>query len=947
MQRVGVIITRIMVLAACLTCLTIGTAQAQTDHYKAGLDAFNAGKYPEAEAALLNAEHDPLKAKAAKQLLAFVYMNQNRLADAERVLGELTKYADEAGTVQGLAWLNFYKGDYAGADKLFRKEIDWARDHMGKTVYNNYYKRDDKMFIESIVSDGRFGLGLIAERQNRLDEAVKQTDLATEYKNMFVGRKKIYTKLGDLYYAQKKYSDALVAYRKAVSTKADETRGKDLEAQDAVALLKAGWTNYELKKLDDAAKLFEQVLNTGRYPADARYGLTLTHVAQGKADLAQADLTMLFDLNPYAAEVSTVYALIEKTPALKSLWKPWGLAYYKLGDPASALYKLAGYIDQVSKTDYEAMVAAGWCNLNLGSYDLAAATFKAAAALNPQTDEPLVGQGSVALTLAQYPKATEFFNQALKLNPNSAMAYNGLGFLQLATKNRPQAQASFRKAVSLKSDDYSSQAALADMLLADKNYDQAAMEYEALRRMVPKAAPPVYGLAWVRYSQGQLDEAGGLFKQAADLNPYLAVPYYGQGLVAAKKGDAASAKKHFATAIAIAPGYAASPELLDLIKKNGWNDLLADLAWGFYYQRAYLAAIPYFEQASQMKPDRALNAGLGWSSLWVGQRDKAAGQFQGLLAADAKDYDGLLGSAMVEFQRNNPASALALLDKLLAAKSNDLGALRLVASLHQRENNLKAADEATKKIAALLPLAPDTYNQEGWALYAERRYTEAADKFKASLQLSTVYAAPHYGLGLSLLKQGDVSKAKGSLITAIYLDPTFMDKPEMAQVAAGNSELKDLASHTAWAYYYQFNADKAKAQFQKILAADPANRDALQGLGTVAYMTGDYPTAVASLSKLVGGISKSGTVWDNNSYILDNLGWSQFYTKAYVPALATFKRLEAYHPEVRYIASLNGQGWALLRKGDKAGAKALFQKSLEIVPENYVAKSGLAETGGK
>jgi Tfp pilus assembly protein PilF len=331
----------------------------------------------------------------------------------------------------------------------------------------------------------------------------------------------------------------------------------------------------------------------------------------------------------------------------------------------------------------------------------------------------------------------------------------------------------------------------------------------------------------------------------------------------------------------------------------------------------------------------------------VGQRDKAAGLFQGLLAADAKNYDGLLGGAMVEFQRGNSAGALALLDKLLAAKPEDLGALRLAVSIHQREGNPKAAEETTKKIAKLLPLAPDTYNQEGWTLYAERRYAEAADKFKASLQLSTLYAAPHYGFGLSLLKQGDVAKAKASLITAIYLDPGFMDKPEMLQAAAGSSELKELLNHTAWAHYYQFNADKAKAQFQKILAADAGNRDALQGLGTVAYMTGDYPTAVASLGKLVAGIPKNGTVWDNNSYILDNLGWSQFYAKAFDPALATFKRLEAYHPEVRYVASLNGQGWALLKKGDKNGAKALFQKSLDIVPENAVAKSGLAQTGSK
>jgi tetratricopeptide (TPR) repeat protein len=75
--------------------------------------------------------------------------------------------------------------------------------------------------------------------------------------------------------------------------------------------------------------------------------------------------------------------------------------------------------------------------------------------------------------------------------------------------------------------------------------------------------------------------------------------------------------------------------------------------------------------------------------------------------------------------------------------------------------------------------------------------------------------------------------------------------------------------------------------------------------------------------------------------MLDNLGWCYYYLKNYEKAYEAFKRLEDYHPEIGYIAAINGQGWCELMKGDKADAEKLFLKSLKLVPYNYSAELGI------
>jgi tetratricopeptide (TPR) repeat protein len=297
----------------------------------------------------------------------------------------------------------------------------------------------------------------------------------------------------------------------------------------------------------------------------------------------------------------------------------------------------------------------------------------------------------------------------------------------------------------------------------------------------------------------------------------------------------------------------------------------------------------------------------------------------------------------VLYIRGKDSEALNYLEKAVKIDDNIVNAWRTIAAINFRAKKFAEANNIYKKIAAIQPLAVDAYNNQGWVLYKEYKYNEAITKFNESLRVNPYLGEPYYGLALSYVKVGNIDKAKENFTTAMYLYPYYMDGKELYDILDGNLQLRELYNVLAWSYYYQYNYDKAKLHFNKILKADTANRDALLGIGTIAYALGDWNQATDVFSKLLPGIAPTAATWDKYSYMLDNLGWSYYYSKQYDKALETFKRLENYHPNVSYIAPLNGEGWCELMKGNKTGAQKLFQKSLKIVPYNYSAEMGMKE----
>lgn len=421
--------------------------------------------------------------------------------------------------------------------------------------------------------------------------------------------------------------------------------------------------------------------------------------------------------------------------------------------------------------------------------------------------------------------------------------------------------------------------------------------------------------------------------------------HYGLGLSFAKAGEMNDAKDELAAAIALYPSYAHTQDLINLIAADSkWNDLYKTLGWGYYnYQQYQLAAAAFKEYLSGKPRDVDALRGMAWSNYWLGQLDASYAGFKDIINAKAEDTDALVGMGWVLYMRGKDSEALSYLEKAVKINDNIVNAWRAIAAIKFRAKKFAEANQIYVKIAAMQPLAVDSYNNQGWALYKEYKYNEAISKFNESLRVNPYLGEPYYGLGLSYAKLGNIDKAKENFSSAMYLYPSYMDGKELYDVLDGHSRLRELYNALAWSYYYQYNYDKAKFHFNKILKSDAKNVDALLGIGTIAYVFGDWNQAIDSFNKLLPGIAPTAVTWDKYSYMLDNLGWSYYYSKKYDKALETFRRLEKYHPNVSYIAPLNGEGWCELMQGNKAEAKKLFQKSLKIVPYNYSAENGMKE----
>jgi tetratricopeptide (TPR) repeat protein len=700
---------------------------------------------------------------------------------------------------------------------------------MNSDFYSSSYSFDDKRYIESIYSDGYHGLGQTARKSGDFKKAADYMALALKYNNDFTDKSELLTILGDIYYEEGNSDKAISTYEKAV--REDE---KNLKAR-----LKLAWANYFAKRYGNAENVFENAFSLNRNNAESVYGLAISQYMNGKPDKARIHLANAIMISPYYADNQFVHEIIGKNPEWRSLWKDFGLAYYRLGYYASALYKLDGYLQKVNAEDDDALIAAAWSSRWLGYLDKAKAGFELAAKKNPKADEPLVGLGSTYLAYGKAPESLSALNQALTVNPDSAIAYNVLAYLNLYRKDEKKAEESLKKSLSLNKSLFDAQAFLANLYFKQKRYDEAAKEYEKLIQINKRVATSWNNLGWTYFYMSQYDKAIPAFNESKQINPYLAEPYYALGLIYAKKGELDLAKAQMKTAIEIYPSYAHTSDLLHLIKANpGWNDLYGVLGWSYYYKQQYQKALDVFNEYLAVKPDDgAIMRGVAWSSYWI-NLDDAYAAFQHLLKKDENDVDALVGSGWTLFYKGKDREALAYLERAIRKDPKLTNAWRTIAAIHFRNKEFKEAEKIYKKVAELEPRATDARNNQGWVLYKERKYGEAIEKFNDSLRLNRYFGEPHYGLALCYTKIGEIDQAKTSFTTAIQLYPGYMDGRALYNIIESNRAFNDLYNVLGWSYYYKYYYEAAKFHFNRMLKLDPKNRDAVRGLDTIAKVLG-------------------------------------------------------------------------------------------------------------
>jgi len=711
--------------------------------------------------------------------------------------------------------------------------------------------------------------------------------------------------------------------------------------RDELAQLKAAHLHETAGNAHEALSLYASLAGGRHYPAEALLGQVRTLLGLGRAAEALPVLRRLVRLDPNLAEPLERRFLAD--PLLRPALKDWGLAFFHRAEYMAALSKLSAYLDDVDPQDSACHLGMGWSFLRLGHLSRAWDSFSDAARLKPLSADPLVGLAATAVALGRPGQGRELLGRALGMEPGNALALNTLGHLELSQGNTQQALDSFRAALKARPDYVDSRLSAARILYDRAEYDAAAAEYFRLVTQEKRSTTGWNGLGWARLRLGQYDDALAAFAEARRQNPSLPAAAYGMGVTLARQGKAEQASQRLAEAIFLNPDFAATPEVLELMRSRPeYLELFLEMGES-YARRLYpTTAAPYLEEYLRKNPNsRPGRRALAWASFWAGQEDKAHALFQTLITVNKDDPDAHLGDGLALLSRGRLDLAEPhLRDAVRLDPSNSLAwrALVLLLSRQGREKEAVVARQQTPK-SRLERL--DRMSASGFAALSEGRISDAVRDFRRAMSLDTSLAGPRYGLAFALVAQGEHEQAREELLAGLNLDPAYLDDHELSQLLAQHAELSALAVDLSWSQLYALNLPAARAGFERILATSPASLEALFGLGATAYLQADWALAESCFDKILPRAPQSGPSWDKWCHLLDKLGWSAYHQQDYDKAMQAFDQLRTYNPETPYAAALGGLGWTLLGKGQAQQAQPMFLRSLTAFPRNLTAMQGM------
>ncbi len=201
--------------------------------------------------------------------LGYSYMSVGDNSDAISYFSSLynsPKYGDEAKVLVGSIYVNM--GKYSQAKKILSKVQTntwkaWATFYLGKIAFNtNDFKSAHKLFTSvsdysndpNVIEPAAYYDAYSLLNMKEIKEAIKTANDAIKNYPPTVWSADLYTILGESYYRNGQYSQALIAFEKAVQLAPENE--KLYKALNAKA-----WTEYKLGKYKDAISDWETVLN--------------------------------------------------------------------------------------------------------------------------------------------------------------------------------------------------------------------------------------------------------------------------------------------------------------------------------------------------------------------------------------------------------------------------------------------------------------------------------------------------------------------------------------------------------------------------------------------------------------------------------------------------------------------------------------------------------------
>jgi protein O-GlcNAc transferase len=268
------------------------------------------------------------------------------------------------------------------------------------------------------------------------------------------------------------------------------------------AVFAAALRHHQTGRLEEAERLYRQVLQTDPQHADALHFLGVIAHQRGR----------------HEAALELLSAAITQNGRVASFHNNLGNVLKALGrlDEAVASYRRALTLKPESA---EAHANLGSALYAQGRLEPAAAAYRQSLLLKPGSAETYNNLGNTLQAQGKLDEAVAAYARALELKPQYAEAHGNLGNVSKAQGRLEDAVASYRRALALKPDYAQAHNNLGIVLLEQESLDEAVAAFARALELKPDYVEAQTHLGHALKEQGRPGEAQAAYRRALALNP--------------------------------------------------------------------------------------------------------------------------------------------------------------------------------------------------------------------------------------------------------------------------------------------------------------------------------------------------------------------------------------------------------------------------------------------
>lgn len=726
--------------------------------------------------------------------------------------------------------------------------------------------------------------------------------------------KQRYLQNGDRLAAEKKYAEAIVEFRNAVSIDRNDGRAR---VKLADVLDKNG---------DMSGAFAEYVRAADLLPDDSRVQLRATEY--------------LLAARQWEDAKSRVSRLLEREPKNIEGQVLLGTALAGLQDFDAAI----GQIEEaIALAPDRGRSYASLAGVRFAKGDVAAAraAFQRAVEIDPKSVESWLALANFHLTTGATTEAESSLKRVLTLDRSHTLANRGLAALYMSTNRmseaepfvravadstggdagrallaeyylragkREVARQAFRELVNSPRHGLVAEARLADIEYAGGQKSAAHQMLDRLIERSPQNSDLLVTKARWLLAEGKSQQALERATQAAASAPTSAFAHFVLGTVQSSVRDYAAATRSFNEVLRLNPTAAAAQlELSRLLVLQGDSRTAVQhasaalksspgnpiarvaLARALIAQRDFPAAATEIQSLTKEYPSTAAIHALNGMLLATRKDLPGARQaYQRALDLDGQSLEAISGVVTVDLLTGNASRGRALVDKKVAEHPTNSDLMIVAARVYAADRDMAGAERHLRRAITLNPSNSDAYAMLAQALMAQRKLDEARKEFDE----------------------------------IVRRDPGSLGAATMAAMIVES----------------QKNLPEAKKRYAEILAR---NGRASVAANNLAYIYAEEGTNLDEALRLA---QSAVNVSPERAEIHDTLGWVYYKKELPLLAIAPFEQSiakDAGNPLYHYHLAL-----ALAKAGETVKARRAAEAALQIKPDYAEARALLGTLKG-